>query len=256
MLVAENLPYYQTPPNAQAAERCTVFVHRPADDGYPVFVYFHGGGLAGGGRGEGDPFVQRMVAEGFGVVTAEYRVSPKSRWPAYNQDAAAAVAWTIEHVAEFGGDPGKVFVTGHSAGGYLAAITCLDARRLAAVGHRLDEILGCVPTSGQMLTHFTIRDDKGIDPAQPTIDEDAPLFYAHCVPMPMLCVVGSDDMPARLEENALMVAVRKANGLEAELHVEPGRDHCTVKDHYARDDDPVAAAILTFARRLLGRAGS
>lgn len=251
MPVAENLPYYQTPPDDYAAEKCTVFVHRPEADNYPVFVYFHGGGLEGGGRGEGDPFVERMTAEGFGVVTAEYRVSPQVKNPTYNDDAAAAIAWTIEHIAEYGGDPSKVFVTGHSAGGYLAAITCLDDRHLAKFGHHITEITGSIPTSGQMLTHFTIRKDKGIDLAQPTIDEDAPLFYAHNVTMPMLCVAGGDDMAARVEENALMVAVRKANGHDAQLHVEPGRDHGTIKDHYAKADDPVAAAILRFVRRLL-----
>lgn len=251
MLVAENLPYYQTPPDDYAAQKCTVFVHRPDVDHYPVFVYFHGGGLEGGGRGEGDPFVTRMLAEGFGVVTAEYRVSPQAQYPAYNDDAAAAIAWTIEHIAEYGGDPSKLFVTGHSAGGYLAAITCLDDRHLAKFGHHINEITGSIPTSGQMLTHFTIRKDKGIPITRPTIDDAGPLFYAHDVKMPMFLLVGGDDMPARVEENALMAAVRKLNGHDVEILIVPGRDHGTIKNHYADTNDPAAAGILAFVRRLL-----
>ncbi|HAI10543.1 MAG TPA: hypothetical protein DCM28_02485 [Phycisphaerales bacterium] len=251
MLVAENLPYYQTPSDDYAAEKCTVFVHRPEADNYPVFVYFHGGGLEGGGRGEGDPFIERMLAEGFGVVTAEYRLSPKAKYPQYNDDAAAAVAWTLEHIAEYGGDPTKLFVTGHSAGGYLAAIVCLDDHRLAKFGHHIDEITASLPVSGQMLTHFTIRKDKGLPFEQATIDEAAPLFYAHDVKMPMFLLVGGDDMAARVEENALMAAIRKANGHDVELLVVPGRDHGTIKEHYASKDDPAAAGILAFVRRYL-----
>ncbi|MAX24086.1 MAG: lipase [Phycisphaeraceae bacterium] len=251
MLVAQDICYYQTPPDDYAAQKCTVYVHRPENDNYPVFVYFHGGGLEGGGRGEGDPFVERMIAEGFGVVTAEYRVSPQAKYPAYNEDAAAAVAWTIENIAEYGGDPTRLFVTGHSAGGYLTAITCLDDRHLSKFGHHITEITGSIPTSGQMLTHFTIRKDKGIPIERPTIDEDAPLFYAHDVKMPMFLLVGGDDMAARVEENALMAAVCKKHEFDIEILVVPGRDHGTIKDRYADPDDPAAAGILAFVRRLL-----
>jgi acetyl esterase/lipase len=251
MLVAQDICYYQSPPDDYAAQKCTVHVHRPDADNYPVFVYFHGGGLEGGGRGEGDPFVERMIAEGFGVVTAEYRVSPQVKCPTYQEDAAAAVAWTIENIADYGGDPTKLFVTGHSAGGYLTAIVCLDDRHLAKFGHHITEITGSIPTSGQMLTHFTIRRDKGLPFEQATIDEDGPLFYAHNVKMPMFLLCGGDDMAARVEENALMAAVRKANDHDVELLVVPGRDHGTIKDHYANPEDPAAVGILAFVRRLL-----
>ncbi len=251
MLVVENLPYYRVPPDAYAAERCTISIDRPAADGHPVFVYFHGGALETGGRDEGDDFVGRMITEGFGVVRAHYRLSPRARCPDYLHDAAAAVAWTLENIRHYGGNPRKVFVTGHSAGGYLAAMVCVAEQFLAGAGHHPREILGCIPSSGQMLTHFTIRKERGIPIARPVIDEFAPLHYAHEARMPMLLITGANDMAARVEENALMHAVCLSAGHDAQLLVVPGRDHHTIHHHWADPADPVAITTLAFARRLL-----
>jgi acetyl esterase/lipase len=252
MLVAENLPYYQTPPDDYASEHCTVNVHRPAQDQYPVFVYFHGGGLEGGSRSEGDDFTTRMLAEGFGVVSVHYRLHPRAQCPAYLQDAAMAIAWTLEHIQDYGGDPKKVFITGHSAGGYLTAMMGLAEQFLAATGHHTRELLGIIPSSGQMLTHFTIRREHGIPMEQAVIDEYAPLHYAHTAKMPMLLIVGGDDMAMRVEENALMYSIRKANGHEdTQLLVVPGRDHCTIHHAWTDATDPVALATIAFVRRLV-----
>jgi acetyl esterase/lipase len=252
MQVAENVPYYPTAPDAYAASRCTVNVQRPEADGFPTFVYFHGGGLEGGDRSEGDDFTRRMLEEGFGVVSAHYRLHPQATHPAYLQDAAAAVAWTLEHIQEYGGNPTQVFVTGHSGGGYLAAMVGVAGQYLQATGHDTRELLGIVPSSGQMLTHFTIREERGLPKAQPTIDEFAPLHYAHTTTTPMLLVVGGDDMPARVEENALMHAVCRANGhANSHLLVVPGRDHTTVHHHWQDADDPVARRVIEFTRGLL-----
>lgn len=254
MLVAENLPYYQTPPDDYAASHCTVNVKRPTEDNYPVFVYFHGGGLEGGSREEGYDFTSRMVAEGFGVVSVHYRLHPKTQCPAYLQDAAASIAWTLEHIQDYGGDPKKVFITGHSAGGYLTAMMGLDDRYLAETGHHTSELLGCIPSSGQMLTHFTIRRENGIPMEQPVIDAYAPLHYAHSAKMPMLLIVGGDDMPGRVEENALMYAIRKDTGhADTQLLVIPGRDHCTIHHHWKEADDPVAVGTLAFVRQLIAK---
>lgn len=252
MLIAENIVYRHNIHDEYALEQCQLTIDRPEHDGYPVFVYFHGGGLEGGSRPEGDPFVDRMIAEGYGVVRPHYRLHPKVTCPTYIEDAAAAIAWTLENIADYGGDPSKIFITGHSAGGYLTAILCMDERYLQATGHDLNKILGGIPTSGQMLTHFTIRKEQGIPMARPVIDELAPLHYAHIAPIPMCYIAGSDDMAARVEENALMVAVSKDAGHDASILVVPGRDHCTIKNHYAQQDDPTANFILEFVHRILG----
>src|SRR5690606_17517321 len=98
----------------------------------PVIVWFHGGGITGG-----EKFVPKeLMNQGVVVMAVNYRLSPKVSNPAYIEDAAAAVAWAFRHAAEFGGDTGRIYVAGHSAGGYLTAMVGLDKQWLAR--HQID----------------------------------------------------------------------------------------------------------------------
>lgn len=75
-----------------------------------------------------------FMNQGFAVVAVNYRLSPKAQNPAYTEDAAAAVAWAYKHIEEYGGSPRRVFVTGHSAGGYLTLMVGLDKSYLQNTG--------------------------------------------------------------------------------------------------------------------------
>lgn len=123
-------------------ERCILDVYLPKDGkAFNSLVWFHGGGLTKGDKdGRQDPkdtvktsaIARSLAAAGIAVITPNYRFSPTVTFPAYIDDAAAAVAWTRSHIAEYGGDPSRVFVGGHSAGGYLALMLGMDARYLQA----------------------------------------------------------------------------------------------------------------------------
>ena len=112
-----------------------------------------------------------LARAGVAVVSAEYRLSPKVKYPAYLQDAAAAFAWTRAHIAEHGGDVEKLFVGGHSAGGYLTFMIGLDERYLREFGVELSGIAGLIPVSGQTMTHYTVREERGIGQFTITADE-------------------------------------------------------------------------------------
>ena len=103
----------------------------------PVLVYFHGGGWVLGNI-ESHEGICRALANAGGVivVTVDYRLAPEHRFPAAAEDAYAATRWAAEHAAEFGGDPRRIAVAGDSAGGNLAAVTCLMARDRG--GRRVD----------------------------------------------------------------------------------------------------------------------
>ena len=114
--------------------RRTLDVYQPRDaDGAPVVVFFYGGSWQSG-RKESYRFVASALARrGFVTIVPDYRVYPEVRYPGFVEDGALAVRWARDNAARLGGDPGKLFVMGHSAGAYIAAMLALDGRWLHAV---------------------------------------------------------------------------------------------------------------------------
>ena len=246
--VAEVAYYGDAPPDAYASGRCKLDVVRPEGvEGYPSLVFFHGGGLRNGDRRSGDRFARRFAAEGIGVVLVDYRLSPEAKCPAYIEDAAAAVAWTLDHIAELGGDPARVYVTGHSAGGYLTAMVGLDPKYLRAFGHEPGELAGLVPISGQMITHATIRAERGLPEDRPLIDAFAPSYHVRPDSPPILCLAADGDLPARAAENEYFAAAMAAVGnTTTRCLILADRDHGSIFDRMTEPGDPGAAAILEF----------
>jgi len=166
---------------------------------FPTLVYFHGGGLTGGSRGGPTHLTEKGVA----VITVEYRLYPNCQHPAYLQDCAAATAWAFRHIAEYGGDPDRIFIGGYSAGCYLAAMLGMDKQYLQAEGIDADKLAGLLLQSGQMITHFTVRKQLGYNVQQGVCDENAPMYHIRKTPFPILLQCGDNDYPSRQEENRL-----------------------------------------------------
>ncbi len=95
-------------------------------EGAPVLVYIHGGAwVIGDKRQQGIPMMHELVQRGWVCVSINYRLSPRATWPAHIVDCKRAVAWVRQHIAEYGGDPGFIAVSGGSAGGHLSALLAL-----------------------------------------------------------------------------------------------------------------------------------
>lgn len=200
-----------------------------ATKGFATVVWFHGGGLTGGSR-----YLPNLKDQGIALVAASYRLVPKAQPPAYLEDSAAAVAWVLRNIGRYGGDPKKVFVSGHSAGAYLATMIAMDPKWLDA--HQLSNrsLAGAIAVSGQMTTHFTVkkqRGDTGPD-LRPIIDEYAPLYHAANEFPPICLIVGGRDIEfkSRVEENELMaVTLRNLGHKQVEFYEMAGLDHGTVE---------------------------
>jgi acetyl esterase len=96
---------------------------------HPLLVYFHGGGFVKGGIAESDAFCRSLAhATGHGVLSVAYRLAPEHRFPAALDDAVRATRWAAAQSADFGGVANEVILCGESAGGNLAAVTCLRLR--------------------------------------------------------------------------------------------------------------------------------
>jgi acetyl esterase/lipase len=122
-----NLDYWG---DGHRRHRLDIYHSRVAPEGgAPVMVYIHGGAwVIGEKREQGKPMMYELVARGWVCVAINYRLSPKGTWPDHIVDAKRAVAWVREHIAEYGGDPSFIAVSGGSAGGHLCALLALTAR--------------------------------------------------------------------------------------------------------------------------------
>jgi acetyl esterase/lipase len=222
-------------------QRCRLDVYFPANKRpFQTVVWFHGGGLTAGERTIPVP----LRNQGLAVVAVNYRLGPEVQSPAYLEDAAAAVAWTFQHIEEFGGDPAQVFVSGHSAGAYLATMVGLDRQWLAAFGRDADKIAGLIPLSGQMITHFAIREERGLAETQPLVDSMAPLFHVRKGCPPLLLVTGDreKELMGRYEENAYFWrAMKLAGHSDVTLHELQGFDH-------GRMPEPAFPLLLKFVK--------
>jgi acetyl esterase/lipase len=192
-------------------ERCVLDLYYPDNkEGFPTVIWFHGGGLSAGNKS----IPAELKEQGMAVVAANYRLYPKVKAPVYIEDAAAAVAWVFNHIEEYGGDPDLVFITGHSAGGYLCSMVGMDKRWL--MKHEIDanRIAGLIPFSGHTITHFTVRKERGIEGTQPVIDDLAPLYHVRKDAPPLLLITGDREMEmmGRYEENAYMMRMMKVVG--------------------------------------------
>lgn len=197
-----SIPYYSDKGDRYRNERCTLDVYHPEKPGFATVVWFHGGGLTGGEK----HIPQALKDKGIAIVAVNYRLSPKAKVIDIIGDAAAAVAWAMRNISKYGGDPKKIFLSGHSAGGYLDLMVGLDKKHLAPYGLDPDDLAGLIPFSAQCITHFTARQEKGIAETQPVIDELAPLFHVRKEAPPILLITGDRnlEMLGRYDENAYL----------------------------------------------------
>jgi len=227
-------------------ERCRLDLACPRDSsGFATVVWFHGGGLSKGNR----ELPGSLRGRGVAVAGAGYRLHPDVQSPVYIEDAAAAVAWVLKNIEQYGGDPRRVVVAGHSAGGYLTMMVGLDARWLEPHGLTPDRLAGLAPLSGQAITHFTIRKEREIAQTQPVIDDLAPLFHVKKTASPVLLVTGDreKELLGRYEENAYLWRMfREVEHADVELHELQGYDHGEMAE-------PAFPLVLKFVKRVTAR---
>lgn len=205
--------------------RCRLDVYYPVGKkDFATVIWFHGGGLLNGEKYIPENLKKRNIA----VIPVNYRFSPQVKCPAYIEDAAAAVAWVFRNIKRYGGNPDKIYLSGHSAGGYLTLMVGLDKKWLDRHGIDANRIAGLFPFSGQTVTHSTIRRERGISEQLPVVDEFAPINHGRKDAPPLWLITGDRalDIGARYAENAYMLEIMKLIGNETtSLHEIQGLDH-------------------------------
>ncbi|MEO6216584.1 MAG: alpha/beta hydrolase [Sphingomonas sp.] len=235
----------------------TLDVWRPAGKATakrPVLIFWYGGGWAKGDR-RAYAFAARAYARsGFVVVMPDYRKVPGIRFPAFVQDGAEAVKWTRDHIADYGGDPDRIAVTGHSAGAYTVAMLTLDTRWLEAEGVDPKIIKAAVGLSGPYDFYpFTsaraIAAMQGADAAA-----TQPINFARADAPPMLLVTSTGDTEVRPKNAINLAAKLKALGAPVTLINYPDLSHEDIAKALSkpfRGKGPILADSVAFLNAAL-----
>jgi acetyl esterase/lipase len=219
--------------------------------GVPVMVWIHGGALQEGDKEQQAGVGRRFAAAGIATAVVNYRLSPSVAHPAHIQDVAASFAWVKRQIAGYGGDPDHVFVVGHSAGAYLAALLATDERYLRAHGLALRDIRGAVPVSG-----FFWVEREGVAPDRPktvwgaapqTWPDASPAHHVRAGLPPMLILYADGDEPWRRRQNVeLGEALKAASSPPVDVVEIARRSHMSIWEKLTDPGDPTAERIITF----------
>jgi acetyl esterase/lipase len=216
----------------------------------PVVVFFHGGGLRSGDKGRvGQAFAGRLVPLGIGVVSANYRLTPSVMHPAHVQDAASATAWVVENITRYGGDAKNVYVAGHSAGAYLAALLTLDPTHLGAHGLTPDSIRGSIPISALLYVEEIApgrpKDLWGSDPADWLAASVTPHIGSAEGRM-LLIYADGDEEWRRRQNDTFGKAMRSAGNHAVQVIEVPNRNHTSLMTELNASDDRIGELIRRF----------
>jgi acetyl esterase/lipase len=230
-------------------------VYQPSEAaGAPVFVFIHGGGLLQGDKDQ-QGHVGRFFAEhGFVTVCISHRLSPLVSHPAHAEDAAAALRWVAENISDYGGDPLRIAVGGHSAGAYLAALVALDPRYLRDAGSSVDVIQALVPISGffwvERLAPSRPKTVWGEDEAD--WREASPGRYvSRDSPATLLVWADGDVDDRRKESRDLAAALRHAGADRVEETEIADRDHGSVWRRIGSEGDATGKSVVEFLNSVL-----
>jgi len=214
-----------------------------------TLIWFHGGSLKEGSRTRIDAMAigNGFGSEGIAAVIVDYRLYPDARFPDFLMDAAAAANWVLEHIEDFGGDSDRVFVGGHSAGGYITAMLAMDRAYLDSFSKKPENICGYIPVSGQMDCHTSVKEEWELDPNEMIINRAAPLFYVTDPVPPMLFLYGENDSPGRGEINQRMVSILNKNeNKHIYLEEVQGSNHSTIIHSNGQMNQLLYKAVVDF----------
>jgi acetyl esterase/lipase len=226
-------------------DRQALDVYRPVGSlaAAPVVVYFYGGAWRNGDKAEFRFVASSLSQAGFVVVIPDYRLYPEVGFPEFVEDGAAAVAWAVENARRFGGDAGKLYLMGHSAGAHIAALLAYDQRYLAAQGLGPGSVAGLIGLSGPY--DFLPIDEGYLDklfPEDRRADSQPINFVSEDSPRTLLIHGGDDDI-VEAGNSERLAGRLMAHGVSVTLRSYAGVGHGRVVVALAPPLDFIAATL-------------
>jgi arylformamidase len=264
--VKRSIPYADP-----AHERQVLDVYSPPNaKNLPVVFWIHGGGWQMGDKSSVQIKPRAFADRGFVFVSTNYRLLPSVDMATIVRDIAKSIHWVHDHVADYGGDPERIFVMGHSAGAQLAALVCIDDRYLKAEGLSLAIIKGCVPVDGDTYDVPAIietaetrrrvhgqpqpklghREKFGNDPEKHR-DLSAVTHVAKDKGIPPFLIMHVADHPDTGAQAQRLANVLKSAGIPAKVFSAQESTHNKINDDLGLPDDPGTKALFEFVGEAL-----
>jgi acetyl esterase/lipase len=266
--IKRNIPYAGV-----EDEKRSLDVYAPANaKNLPVTFWIHGGGWHSGDKADVKLKPQTFMAKGFVFVSVNYRLMPAVDMGALVRDVAQSFRWMEDHIAEFGGDPKRVFVAGHSAGAQLAALLCTDERYLKEQGVGFDVLKGCMPVDGDTYDVPSIveveelrwrlhgmtpptnnhRSEFGTDPDH-LRDFSAVYHVAKDKGIPPFLILHITANPDTIAQAFRLGAVLKEAGIPAKVFGARETTHNQLNDNLGENDDPATKLMYEFLEKTFAK---
>jgi acetyl esterase/lipase len=235
-------------------------VYSPAEgEEHPVLIFVHGGSWKSYDKNLFAPVATRFLPEQMVVVIPDYTLYPDAGYEQMAHEVAAALSWTLDNIDQYGGNPQRVVVAGHSAGAHLAGLAIMNPRFLATYGHSSDEICGYVGLSGvyDVQAEFDYWQARGSTPelilgvmgGEQNFDIASPIHYVRADLQPVLLIHGDKDQTVPVEIGMGFHAALQAAGAESALTLYPGAGHSDYLFAALADENaPIVTNLSSFVK--------
>jgi len=255
--------------SAHDSQKLDVYSPKDAKD-LPVVFWIHGGGWQTGDKANVQLKPQAFMEKGFVFVSTNYRLLPEVDMETIIGDIARSLHWVRDNVAQYGGDPKRVLVMGHSAGAQLAAIICTDDRYLKAEGISLSMIRGCVPVDGDTFdvpAIITTAEIRRLAHSQPQVkvghrekfgndpekhrNLSAVTHVAKDKSIPPFLILYAANHPDTSAQAQRFGSVLNASGIRAVLFGAKETTHSKINEDIGVADDATTKALFSFVAESL-----
>ena len=205
----------------------------------PVLMFMHGGYWVIGHKDLMGFMAPAITPAPALLVSVGYRLAPGAKYPGQVDDCRAALKWVYDNISSYGGDPSQIYVSGHSAGGHLAAMLTLQREQRTAMGMPADVIKACFPVSGVFDVADTLADRReAFLSSEDDVRDASPLHNTEGNTTPFLLEIGGDDFDnLRSQHPRMLAALRSQPGYVEEM-VREGHNHFRISLDHADPESP------------------
>ncbi len=245
-----DLPYYQGEGEHPKKHKLDLYLPRGGED-YPVVLFVHGGAWRHGDKNFLGLYIRlakSLARQGIGVAVANYRLSPAVQHPEHIKDVARAFGWLYHNIGKYHGNPDRLFVCGHSAGGHLAALLATNDKFLKGEGLDIAAVKGVIPMSGvYKIPDTSFVFDHAFSKDFDKRKEASPIDHVRAGLPPFLIIYADNEMPYCGKEYAEQFCKCLHDNKCTARSLEVGsRNHMSLIVNACKDDDPAAQAFRAF----------